>query len=316
MTAKQQYKNIGKIIFIFTLVVIAFQVLFIILQEYLLNISLDYNDILSWVVTFAPIYLIGFPLSLLMFKKLPLDKAESQKIKISQFLVYFIECVAVMYIGNIIGTFLSFLLSNGQAQNPLIELTSNNSIVQVLVLTIIAPIIEEIIFRKKIIDHTIMYGEKVSIFFSAITFALFHMNLFQFFYAFGLGLIFGYIYAKTRNIKYSMIIHVIINFVGGVLSPFLVSRISNLTEESIELMSEAEIMKLFVPSLMLIVYLIILLALVIIGIVFLIMNRKKVLFNKTELDIPNGEVVKTVYLNVYYVLFVVICLATIISLLL
>ena len=311
MTAKQQYKQIGKILFIFTLVSSVLQILFLALQMVLLKETLNYNSILSWVSTFAPIYLIAFPISLLMFKKIPAEKSEPQKIKISRFLKYFVECVAVMYIGNIVGTFLSSLLSNGQAENPLIGITSGNSIIQVLVLTIIAPIIEEIVFRKKIIDHTIMYGEKVSIIFSALSFALFHMNLFQFFYAFGLGLIFGYIYAKTRNIKYSMIIHVVINFFGGIVAPYILSQVSNLTLENIELLSEAELMSLFIPSLTVIAYSFTLLILVIIGIVFLIKSRKSVSFKQTELDIPKEEVISTAYINVYYILFVIICLVII-----
>ena len=44
------------------------------------------------------------------------------------------------------------------------------------------------------------------------------MNLFQFFYAFLLGLMFGYVYTRTSKLRYSTAMHMIINFNGGVLA--------------------------------------------------------------------------------------------------
>lgn len=313
MTAKKQYKQVGKILFIFALVVCGFQILFSILDAFLFNNSFsNYNTVLGWILSFAPIYLIGFPISILLFKRLPVDKAQPQKISIGRFIILFIECIALVYIGNIIGTALSLLLSRGQATNPVLEVTSNISIIQVLVTAIIAPIIEEIMFRKLIIDHTVMYGEKVAIIYSAFTFALFHMNLFQFFYALAVGLIFGYIYVKTKSIKYSIIMHIIINFFGGVIAPFIVSSVNVDVLQNIEMLSEAEIIKYIIPALTLFMYLIILFGFVITGIVLFIINVRKVSFNHTELDIPKGQVFKTAYLNVYYILFFSICLIFII----
>ena len=51
-------------------------------------------------------------------------------------------------------------------------------------------------------------------------FGLFHLNLFQFFYAFGLGLMFGYVYMRTSQLRYSIVMHMIINFNGSVLAPW------------------------------------------------------------------------------------------------
>lgn len=312
MDAKNQYKQVGKIIFIFAFIATALQILFSVLKIVTLNDTvMSFNGVLDWLITFGPIYLIAFPLSVFMFKKIPAENVESKKIKISKLLVYLIECVAVMYIGNSIGMYLSSLLSNGQATNPLILISSGNNIIQVIVLTIIAPIIEEMLFRKLIIDHTVVYGEKVAIFYSALTFALFHMNLFQFFYAFGLGLIFGYIYVKTRNIKYSIIIHLIVNFFGGIVAPFIISQIDYAALSNLELLSEAELASMVIPSFILVIYSFGLIILVIVGIILLIKNRKNVNFNHTELEIPKEKVFNTVYLNIFYILFFVICIGVI-----
>lgn len=313
MTAKKQYKQVGKILFIFALVVCGLQIILSILDAFLFSNSFsNYNTILDWILSFAPIYLIGFPISILLFKRLPVDKTQPQKLTIGRFIILFIECIALVYIGNIIGTVLSLLLSKGQAINPVVEVTSNISIIQVLVTTIIAPIIEEIMFRKLIIDHTVMYGEKVAIIYSALAFALFHMNLYQFFYALAVGLIFGYIYVKTRSIRYSIIIHIIINFFGGVIAPFIVSSVNVDVLQNIEMLSEAEIIKFIIPVLILFVYLLVLLGFVIAGLVLFIINVRKISFNHTELDIPRGHAFKIAYLNVYYILFFIICLIYII----
>ena len=39
----------------------------------------------------------------------------------------------------------------------------------------------------------------------------------QFFYAFGLGAIFAWVYLRTRRIRFSILLHVLINFCGSIL---------------------------------------------------------------------------------------------------
>lgn len=81
----------------------------------------------------------------------------------------------------------------------------------------LAPIVEEIIFRYKII--TILenkYNSKVALIVSSLLFGLAHMNLVQSTYAFILGLILGRIYQKGRNILPNIIVHLTIN-AGSVL---------------------------------------------------------------------------------------------------
>lgn len=320
LEAKKHFTKIGKVIFVFAIAANVFTYIFLILKDILLSESLANNDILDLIVSFAPMYLLALPLALFMFKKIPSKIDEPQKITFKKFVTYFIECIAVMYIGNLIGTLLSSLLSNGQATNPVEELTSNNNLFQILIIAVIGPIIEEFLFRKQMIDHTVQYGEKTAIVFSALTFGLFHMNFYQFFYAFGLGLIFGYIYVKTHNIKYTMIMHIIINFFGGVVAPYILSKVDpNVllnASQNIEQFSEAELMSMLAPALVFCVYALILVVLVIIGVVLLIKNIKKISFNRFDSDIPKGEVFKTVYINVYYVLFTIFCISMMVYVLL
>ena len=66
---------------------------------------------------------------------------------------------------------------------------------------IIAPVVEELIFRG-VIMHGLMrnYSRGTAIFFSGLLFALFHLNPWQFPATFILGLLLGWIMIRTRNI--------------------------------------------------------------------------------------------------------------------
>ena len=48
-------------------------------------------------------------------------------------------------------------------------------------------------------------------------FGIIHGNLYQFFYAFGLGALMGYVYCTYGKIIYPIIIHVVINTIGSIV---------------------------------------------------------------------------------------------------
>ena len=71
----------------------------------------------------------------------------------------------------------------------------------ILRIVIIAPIVEEVIFRGIIMSgFSRNYHPAVAIFFSALLFALFHLNPWQFAATFALGLILGYIRIRTDSV--------------------------------------------------------------------------------------------------------------------
>lgn len=85
----------------------------------------------------------------------------------------------------------------------------------VLVVGILAPIVEEIIFRKLLIDNMSKYGIVASVTISAFLFGLFHGNLAQFFYAWALGIVFGFVYVYTGKIIYTILLHMSVNLVSS-----------------------------------------------------------------------------------------------------
>jgi membrane protease YdiL (CAAX protease family) len=82
----------------------------------------------------------------------------------------------------------------------------------ILKVSIIAPIIEELIFRG-VIMHGLMrnYSKFTAVFVSALLFALFHLNPWQFPATFILGLLLGILMLRTRNIYLCILGHAINN---------------------------------------------------------------------------------------------------------
>jgi membrane protease YdiL (CAAX protease family) len=75
-----------------------------------------------------------------------------------------------------------------------------------------APVIEELIFRG-VIMHGLMrnYSKFTAVFVSALMFALFHLNPWQFPATFILGLVLGILMLRTRNIYLCILGHAINN---------------------------------------------------------------------------------------------------------
>ena len=78
-----------------------------------------------------------------------------------------------------------------------------------------APIIEEFIFRGVFLRALLSkYSANKAIFFSAVIFALIHIQPMQMLGALALGLYFGYVFTKTKSFSTVAILHMIANLVG------------------------------------------------------------------------------------------------------
>ncbi len=265
-----------------------------------------------WIKSLVPMYLFAFPAGWLIMQKMPAHAPEEHKLTFGKGILLFFIAQFIMYTGNIIGNISAMILSGGKAQNALLEYAMDSNPLKILVVVILAPLFEEFVFRKLLIDRTRAYGEKASVFFSAITFGLLHQNFFQFFYAFGVGFVFGYIYLRTGRLRYTVIMHTIVNFMGAVISPWIISQLDiNALMSSTS--SQAEMMKVYaeiLPGLMIcLLYVLLLLGSAVTGLVLFIVFFKKFIWKWTECQLPKNTAFKTIYLNVGVILFVIICLA-------
>ncbi len=267
-----------------------------------------------WLFSFVPMYLIAFPAGLLVMKRVPADAPAPSKMSAKEFWILVPICFFLTYSGSIVGNILSLALSGGEAQNALNDYAMDPNPLKILFIAVLAPLLEEYIFRKQLIDRARVYGEKTAVFLSALTFALFHTNLFQFFYAFLVGWLFAYIYVRTGKLRYPVALHSIINFVGSVITPLVLSAvdleaISNLDPNA----TEAEILAIYsqiLPGLLLYyLFSLALLAAWVIGLVFFIQQRKKLVWQIAKKQLPAGFGRKAMCLNVGMIVFVLITLA-------
>lgn len=83
---------------------------------------------------------------------------------------------------------------------------------------ILCPIMEELVFRYGICGTMARSNPKVALIVSSVIFGIVHGNVIQGVYATILGLIFGIIYLKYRNIWYPALIHMAINSSSVILS--------------------------------------------------------------------------------------------------
>ncbi len=87
-----------------------------------------------------------------------------------------------------------------------------------LVFTVVlAPVFEELIFRKVLLDRLLYLGDWSALLLSSLFFGLFHTNLYQFLYALLVGLVLGYIRIMTGRMVCNIALHMGINLLGGVL---------------------------------------------------------------------------------------------------
>lgn len=266
-----------------------------------------------WLVTFAPLYLVAVPIGLLILRKAPAKPLEKRSIKPGRYIVAAIISIFMMYAGNIFGTIVTTLLqllSGVSAGNPIISYASDDSMLpKVLFMVILAPVIEEYVFRKQLIDRMHIYGEKLAVVTSAMMFGLFHGNLSQMFYAFTLGLVFGYVYLKTGKLRYSIGLHMFINFLGSVIAPLFLEKLAVL--DTAETMDMAALEPALPWLLGFVAYTFTLIGLAVTGLVLLCINKRRISYTQAELELPKGSRFKTVYGNVGMLLLIISCAALI-----
>ncbi|MBR5491260.1 MAG: CPBP family intramembrane metalloprotease [Oscillospiraceae bacterium] len=266
-----------------------------------------------WIITFVPIYVVAFPLCLLMLRKLPASTPAPHKIGAKRFLGYIPLCFFLMYAGNIIGIGLSSFFSGGTAENAILEYAMDDNPIKILVMVILAPIFEELVFRKQLIDRCVVFGEKWAVIFSGVCFGLFHGNLFQFFYAFFLGCIFAYIYIRSGKMRYSAILHMLINFIGGVAAPWFISMIDLEALATLDPIGAPEAaMEIIMENAMgLALYMLFMLFIMVMffwGLALFINKIKKTRWEAVPYPLPKGTVFKTAYLNAGVILFALSCI--------
>lgn len=294
-TTKKIFNKIGLALAAAIILINVFQALFSVL---ILKFIPDFysNPWFPYILVSA-VYIVGLPVFFVMVKNLPsYKKKEVKKLSLKEILIQFFISYTFLTIINIFTIALLYLVSlmkGSSINNPLNSMFNNGSTLGSFIFAgILSPIVEEILFRGIMLDKLRFYGDKIAIITTAIAFGLFHQNFSQFFYAIGLGLIFAYVTIKTGTIKYSIILHIMVNMMGCIVSAL---ASNNITASAI-------------IGLLIIIF-------VILGIIFLIKKRNNISLSSADIEIEKGNVFNTVCLNFGMIFYFIICFGSMIYIL-
>jgi len=138
------------------------------------------------------------------------------KISFLQFCMFFILAQGFGTIFNLLGNAINDAVAassggDASAMNPVNEMLDSLSPVMILYVGFLGPIIEEYIFRWKLLNRLRRFGDKAAITYTALMFGLMHGNVTQFLYAAVIGVVLGYVAVKTGRMRYNCLLHILIN---------------------------------------------------------------------------------------------------------
>lgn len=178
-----------------------------------------------WGASTISSYAVSFVLFVLIIRRAPraepLPRRPAGPLKLGQ---YYLVSMAALYVGNVISLLLNALIGlikGAPVENPVDTLLDFPVALNLILVCVLAPLFEELMFRRLLLDRLRPYGERFALIASALMFALIHGNFSQMFYAFGIGLVLGWLVLKTGCLWQSILIHAGINFISAGLLPLL-----------------------------------------------------------------------------------------------
>lgn len=226
--AKRYFSRFGWFAFTFTLVnIVAQNVVAIVVSQFFPSV---YSHWLFWeLLSLIPLYGIALPISYMILRPLPtvlpIDDKWSIKEWLSGVCISMTLMLAGNYISNIFITFFQ-VMKGVSMENPIeTSISSMPRWATLIFICVVAPVLEELFFRGLLCRKLLMLGEGYAIVLPAAFFALCHGNFFQVFYAFVLGCFFSFVYVRTGKLIYTIIYHVIINFLGSFVISIILDHV-------------------------------------------------------------------------------------------
>lgn len=176
-------------------------------------------------VQLIPTYFISFPLFAGLLIGMPKKAPKKKKLGFGGWIAFLAISFFLMMAGNYIAIGLMDFVETlkGSEITNLIgqQINDSHPLENLILIVLVAPIVEELMCRKLIIDRLLPYSEVLAVIVSGVFFGLLHGNFYQFFYATFLGLLFSIVYAKTGRIGYTIVMHMILNFTGSIIADFI-----------------------------------------------------------------------------------------------
>ena len=179
----------------------------------------------------------GFFILYLIFRKLDTGSlfVSNQKMTIKHFFMLLSVFMATQLVFSVAGEggeriFNLFGLSIKDATEQATSLSTTWSMF--LYAGFLGPVVEELIFRGFCLRTLQKHGKAFAIIVSAVLFGLFHMNLPQGIFAAAVGIVLGYV-AMEYSIIWSMILHMVNNCLFGDVLGYLLKPLPEKTQEGI-----------------------------------------------------------------------------------
>ena len=187
----------------------------------------------SWysaVISTVSMYLIAAPLSYFVFRLgRSYAPARNRSLSFSALLGLLVLSFAIATVGNLFGSLVQHALSaltGNSAVNPVEVQTLGTPLwTNLIFFGILAPVVEEIVYRKLVIDRLRPLGDGAAVVLSGLLFGLVHGNFHQLFYATLFGFLAGFVYVATGKLRYTILLHMAVNLVGGVFSAELFKKL-------------------------------------------------------------------------------------------
>ena len=234
------------------------------------NPALIENDWFTMAFSVAPIYLIEMPAAYLLLLTIPKSAPQKKKTHPLMWICFASLCFLAYYLSNFVGQFVNTWIYNFfeiEVRNDIGEMSYITPFgANFLFLGILAPVFEELFYRKAIIDRLRRYGDLPAILISGVIFGLIHGNFSQVFYATAIGMVLGYVYLRTGKVLYTMSLHAAFNLINGVYVTEIVRYLGGSST-----LAEGDI----VGMIMVLAYNALMILSVVIGSVFLLVNLKR-----------------------------------------
>ncbi len=237
--------------------------------------------------------LVAVFIASLLLKTKETVKPEKRSVSFKKFLMLIPISFAVRTAGNLISSAITMFTGSLAEADELTELLSQtNPWLAIVFVGIVAPIIEELFFRKMLIDRLRPHGEMACLIVSALFFGLFHQNISQFFYAFGMGIVLAHLYYHSGRYSLAVVLHAIFN-ITGVIPLFFYDSLFELIDVLYLIedgSTSVHALVPFIPTLIVyLVYALVLFALTIVGTIIIGMNYKKFKIQKSNSPLSPAE---------------------------
>ena len=313
-TAKKNYTAVGVMMSVFGILMIVLGTCYDPVMELFFGESVRSKEWYTWVGNIAVTDVICLAAVILIACKIEKTPVEKHKMTFGQLVTSLFMNAGVIGAGMIIGlTMESFMMQlcgtmGGQAVADM--MVGSDDFWRILTVGIGAPIVEELIFRKFLIDRVHKYGEGIAILISGIFFGLFHGNFAQFFFTTGIGLFLAFIYVRTGKVWYTILIHMVVNMSTSVISMKLINNLDyeklyRFLEMDMESQEAMDLLMEMAPEVLALTgWVLFLLVSVIVGWVLWIRNRKQLFLKKAPEHVEKKKL-RTAFLNFDMLYFII-----------